>query len=206
MNGVKHYKYFHAKKGHDIKEIYKKWEKDLEAAHKKGELKDVIDMCLKGRIRITYREARINHDGKRTNELGFQQEIILHILLNNLITEKPKQRIIIFYNFLSIWAHLNKFVFREMKNNFYLKDNKNNNPHMDRVVFLYQGHLTKMILTCFLEFLKRQQKKKNIKPDKIKLKEVVEAISNFESTTNYFWFIYNKPSKFYKYNYAINKI
>lgn len=214
-------------------------------------------MCLKGRIRITYWGARINHEGKQTNELiplyyflfkdydpveayigkqkriiekyltpphlfnrfvllnkhlnkdyfEFQQGIIPHLLLNNLITEKQKQRIIIHYNFLSLWAHPNKFVFREAGNNFNFKGNKNDNPPMDRLVLLYIGHLTKMLLTCFLEFLKRQQKEGKIsKPDKIKLKEVVEAINNFENTTNYFWFIYNKPSKFYKYDYAINKI
>ena len=31
-------------------------------------------------------------------------------------------------------------------------------------------------------------------------------VDNFENITSYFWFIYNKPSKFYKYDYAIHKI
>jgi len=30
MNGIKHYKYFRIKKGHDITKIYNKWKKDLE--------------------------------------------------------------------------------------------------------------------------------------------------------------------------------
>jgi len=257
MNGFKHYKYFKAKRGHDINKIYKKWEKDLETAHNKGDWKDILEICLKGRIRITYKGARINFEGKPTNEFiplyyflfgdydpieayvgrqkkiiekyltpphlfnrfvlpnknlskdyfEFQHGIIPHLLLNKLITEKQKQRVIIHYNFLSLWAHPNQIAFREAVNNFNFRGDKNENLCMDRLILLYIGHLTKMFLSSFLIFLKRQEKEKKIsKPDEIKLKRVNDKIANFDNISNYFWFIYNQPSKFYKYDYAINKM
>lgn len=257
MNGVKHYKYFKAKKGHDINAIYSRWLNEFQIAHAKGEMKDVLGIHLEGRIKITYLGARIKFEGKETNEIipiyyflfrdynpieayvgkqkkiiekyltpphlfnrfvlpnknlskdyfEFQHGIIPHLLLNNLITEKQKQRVIIHYNFLSLWSHPNKISFSETENNFDFRGNKTENPYMDRLVLLYIGHLAKMFMSSFLEFLKRQEKEKKIsKPDESKLKEVIEKIDNFESISSYFWFIYNNPSRFYKYDYAIHKI
>jgi len=249
MNGIKHYRYFRAKKGHDIEKIYKKWVKDLEVAHKKKGWKDILEICRIGkRIRITYRGERININGKPTNELiphyyfifddydpveayvgkqkkiiekyltpphlfhrfvlpnmnlrkdyfEFQHGILPHLLLNKLITEKHKQKVIIHYNFLSLWSHPNKIAFR---------NSNSGDKYMDRLILLYIGNITKMFLTSFLEFLNRQEKEGKIsKPDKAKLKIISDKINNFENLTSYFWFIYNKPSKFYKYDYAIHKI
>ena len=257
MNGTKHYKYFKAKKGHDINKIYKKWKNDLETAHKNGDLNDILEIHIGGRIRITYKGNRMNVDGKPTNEFipdyyfllenydpieayvgkekriiekyltpphlfhrfilpnknlnrdyfEFQHGIIPHLLLNNLITKKQRQRIIIHYNFLSLLAHPNQIAFREAENNFNFTGNKNENLYMDRLVLLYIGNLTKMLLDSFFKFLIRQEQEKKISsPNKNKLKEINDKIKKFEDCTNYFWFIYNKPSTFYKYDYAINKI
>ncbi|MFH1311514.1 MAG: hypothetical protein ABIH65_03860 [Nanoarchaeota archaeon] len=260
MNGIKHYKYFKVKKGQSPKRVYNKWLRDLETAHRKGDLKDILNVNHSEKskiIKVSYRGERIKINGKLSKEFipiyhfliddynpieayigkqkkiiekyltpphlfnrfvqpnkdlnryyfDFQEGIIPHLLLNNLITKKQKQRIIIHYNFLSLWAHPNKIAFIEAKNNFDFRNSKVDNPYMDRLVLLYIGHLTKMFLESFLKFLKRQEQEDKISsPDEDKLKEITEKIKNFENTTNYFWFIHNKPSKFYKFNYAIHKI
>lgn len=260
MNGVKHYKYFRAKKGHSPKRIYNKWLRDLETAHRKGNSKDILNVHHSGKskiIRVSYRGDRIKINGKLGKEIipiyyfllddydpieayvgkqkkiiekylipphlfhkfiqpnkdlnrnyfDFRNGIMPHLLLNNLITKKQKQRIIIHYNFLSLWAHPNKIAFKEARNNFDFRNNKRDNPYMDRLVLLYVGHLTKMFLESFLKFLKRQEQEDKISPpDEDKLEEINDKIKKFDDCTNYFWFIFNKPSKFYKYNYAINKI
>ena len=64
-----------------------------------------------------------------------------------------------------------------------------------------------MFLKSFIKFLTRQEKEGKIsKVDVKELEKIKGAIFNFEKMTNYFWFIFNSPSKFYKINYAMNKI
>ena len=53
----------------------------------------------------------------------------------------------------------------------------------------------------FLERQKIENKLKGLKDEK----ETFSKIQEFERRVDYFWFIYNKPSLFFKYNYCINR-
>lgn len=127
------------------------------------------------------------------------------LLLNKFIKKGHIQKINVHYNFLSSWVHPNKKKFDLLKNEYdYWNGKKKRDFFLDHLALLYIGNLASLFLESFLIFCSRQIKEKKI----IGIKDncpLENLISEFQNFTSYFWFIYNKPSSYFKFNYCTNR-
>ncbi len=145
----------------------------------------------------------------KSDYFDFENGISQHLILNSMITNKQLQRFKIHYNFLSQWIHPTEYSLKISSTEYFPSlhedRSKMNNFYTDRLILLYIGNLTKMFLEAFLVFLDRQIKEKKLMGINNR-KEIELAISTFNQNSEYFWFIFNKPHFFYKYNYCINRM
>jgi hypothetical protein len=127
------------------------------------------------------------------------------LLLNGFVKKSHIQKINVHYNFLSSWVHPNKKKFDLLRQEYdFWKGNKKSDFFLDHLALLYIGNMASMFLHSFLDFANRQICEKKLKGLKDG-ESIKKELANFENSTNYFWFLYNKPSFFHKYNYCINR-
>ena len=149
------------------------------------------------------------HKDFRADYFDFDTGIYPHLIINSMINVKELQRLKVHYNFLSQWVHPNESKLKISASEYFPNLNgerrKTNDFFIDRLILLYVGNLTKLFLQSFLLFLDRQVKEDKVKGLKNK-SEILEKIKIFDDKTDYFWFIFNRPHFFYKYNYCINRM
>lgn len=149
------------------------------------------------------------HKDFRSDYFDFDTGIYTHLLINSIINLKELQRLKVHYNFLSQWVHPNESKLKvssvEYFPNLTGERKKINDFFMDRLILLYIGNLTKLFIQSALLFLDRQIAESKINGIKNR-EEILEKIGIFDAKTDYFWFIFNKPHFFYKYNYCVNRM
>ena len=110
----------------------------------------------------------VTFSSKFSKELNSDWQKNFETVLNDL---RPKKVRVVAY-----WDEIGA-----AENNFNFTGNKNENLYMDRLVLLYIGNLTKMLLDSFFKFLIRQEQEKKISsPNKNKLKEINDKIKKLK--------------------------
>lgn len=127
------------------------------------------------------------------------------LLLNNFIKKSHIQKINVHYNFLSLWVHPNKKKFDILRQEYdFWNGKKRPDFFLEHLALLYIGNFASLFLSRFIDFAHRQIQEQKLKG--LKNEDLIKAeLSEFEIATNYFWFIFNKPSFFHKYNYCVNR-
>ena len=128
------------------------------------------------------------------------------LLLNELISEKEFEIARVHYNFLSTFVHPSANSFSSIHGNNYghgnFKDIKKYNQELYHLGLLYLGNILCLYINSFLKFSERQIKEGKIL--KINFKEdFALAVKDFKNCSDYFWFIYNEPARYYKMEHAI---
>ncbi len=140
----------------------------------------------------------------------FEKGIKENLILNNLVTEKDFEKMLVHYSFLSTWTHFSKQSIDIIEGNTYrIEDYKQINTkynfYLTRLSLLYIGNLLSMYLKLWIKFGKKQISEKKLKDLKF-VEEFEDLINKFEEKIDYFWFIFNKPSAYFKWEYCCKQL
>jgi len=126
--------------------------------------------------------------------LGFEN-ILKAAILNELITEEQKIRIKIHYNFLSGFTHLTNRGFNLTKSN----DWRSNIHYLLELNFLYILRILRLYLLLMIDFFS------NTDHEVQNVEKLIIYLDEIGKKYDYFWFIYNQPSKYDYWRYQTSK-
>jgi hypothetical protein len=155
------------------------------------------------------RDELINkHKGLR-DYFSFGDGVRHNLLLNDLITKEQFERARVHYNFLSMWTHpsINSIhlIQKNIQGNENFEQIKKYDFILTRLALLYIGKIMCMYLNSFIKFTDRQLSEGKIKSLKNK-SNLLKSVNEFDTNTDYFWFIFNEPHYYYKWKFMIKKI
>jgi len=133
-------------------------------------------------------------------------KILGNLNLNGVLNKKTTTRVLVHYNFLSNFSHSTSdslSIIRERKFYQISPDGLDiiYNHYLSELALLYICHLLSMHLQHAIYYLRWR----SIKLKKNKSKLYRSLCQKVESDFGYFWFIFNKPHQYDRYNHANRK-
>ena len=153
--------------------------------HRVGRIKSISSKELFPEILGKWQKR---HEALYKTYLGFRN-VLEAALLNDLITNEQMERVLVHYNFLSMFTHLTKTGYElavdwDRKRHFLLELN-----------LLYVLRILRLYLLLLIDFF-------SITEHRIRnLEQLISFLDKIDEQYDYFWFIFNEPSEYDIWHY-----